>query len=275
MLDKNDPFWEASGPIPFSPLNDLVFKLLLQTSAPTLRGLVGSLLHLRDEEIKSIEVINPYEPADIIYGKLFILDVKVALNDDTIIGLEMQVLNEGDWPDRSLSYLCRSFDNLNRGDDYTEVKAAYHIGFLDFTLFPDAEPEFYAIHKLCNVRTGQIYNDKFSLGVVNLRQIDLATEEDRLWKIDEWARLFKATTWEELHMIAQSNPRMENACKRIHVMSADEIKQEQLENQRWYESKMRYYKKTLQERDMEVQELSAEIKELKAAIAALQSQQNT
>ena len=33
----------------------------------------------------------------------------------------------------------------------------------------------------------------------------LATKEDKKWHIDEWARLFKATTWEELKMIAEKD----------------------------------------------------------------------
>ncbi|MBQ9136565.1 MAG: PD-(D/E)XK nuclease family transposase, partial [Lachnospiraceae bacterium] len=65
------------------------------------------------------------------------LDVKVLLNNDTIINLEMQVVNEHDWPERSLSYLCRSFDNLNQGEPYRNVKSVVQIGLLDFTLFPE------------------------------------------------------------------------------------------------------------------------------------------
>ena len=59
------------------------------------------------------------------------------MNNNTLINLEMQVANEGNWPDRSLSYLCRAFDNLNEGENYGDLKPAIHIGILDFTLFPE------------------------------------------------------------------------------------------------------------------------------------------
>lgn len=36
-------------------------------------------------------------------------------------------------------------------------------------------------------------------------KINLAAEEDKAWEIDYWARLFKATTWEEIKMIAKQN----------------------------------------------------------------------
>lgn len=35
-------------------------------------------------------------------------------------------------------YLCRSFDQLNHGQDYAEAKPAVHIGFLDYILFKAA-----------------------------------------------------------------------------------------------------------------------------------------
>jgi predicted RNase H-like nuclease (RuvC/YqgF family) len=35
--------------------------------------------------------------------------------------------------------------------------------------------------------------------VLDLNQINLATEEDKRYQIDRWARLFKATTWDELN----------------------------------------------------------------------------
>lgn len=55
------------------------------------------------------------------------------------------------------------------------------------------ESEFYAIHKLMNVKNYHIYSDNFTLGVVDLSRIDLATEEDKKYFIDYWAKLFKAS----------------------------------------------------------------------------------
>lgn len=80
-------------------------------------------------------VINPIEPGASIGDKDFVLDIKVLLDDRAIINLELQVINQHNWPERSLSYLCRAFDNLNPGEGYQMVKPVVHIGLLDFTLF--------------------------------------------------------------------------------------------------------------------------------------------
>lgn len=43
-------------------------------------------------------------------------------------------------------------------------------------MFP-AVPEFYATNMLMNTKNHRIYNNKFNLSVVDLSQIELATEE--------------------------------------------------------------------------------------------------
>ena len=66
-------------------------------------------------------------------------------------------------------------------------------------------PEFYSTYKMINVKNSNVYSSKFVLSVVDLSNIELATEEDRLHGIDYWARVFKARTWEELKMLAKDN----------------------------------------------------------------------
>ena len=130
----------------------------------------------------------------------------------------MQVLNEGNWPERSLVYLCRAFDNLSKGEDYAEIKPAIHIGILDFTLFPDF-PEFFATYWLMNEKNHHVYSRKFRLSVLDLNQIELAAEEDIKYKIDYWANLFKSTTWEELKMIAKSDEYIQEAVDTVYQLS--------------------------------------------------------
>ncbi len=137
-------------------------------------GLVSALLHINPDDVKSIEIQNPIELGKVYDDKEFILDISLLLNDDTYINLEMQVSNNNDWPERSLSYLCRSFDQLNRGQAYLDAKPVIHIGILNYTLFENA-PEFYATYELQNIRTQQTYSRKLSLNVLDLTQIDRAT----------------------------------------------------------------------------------------------------
>ena len=71
-------------------------------------------------------------------------------------------------------------------------------------------------------KTGAVYTGNFVLSVLNLRQIDMATDEDKKWQIDRWARLFKASRWEELRMIAAQDTEMTDTAKTLYDKNQDE-----------------------------------------------------
>lgn len=196
------PYEEATGSPKYGLTNVYMFRVVFQENELARKGLIASVLHINPSDIQSVAILNQIRPGEQIDDKEFILDIEVLLNDNHLINLEMQMQNQLNWQDRSLSYLCRSFDQLSRGEDYADAKPATHIGFLNFTPFPE-RPEFNVTYKLLNVKNYSTYSDKFTLHVVDLTHIELATEDDKAWKIDYWARLFTATTWEELKMIAK------------------------------------------------------------------------
>lgn len=211
----------ASGPLTIPMTNDYLFRALLQRNNKVLRGLICSLLHLASANVRSVEITNPIELGTSVNDKTFILDIRILLNDQTIINLELQVINQHNWVERSLSYLCRSFDNLQAGEEYQSVRPIIQIGLLNFTLFPE-HPEFYATYQLLNVKNHSLYSDKLRLSVLDLTQIKLAAEEDKQYQIDYWASLFKATTWEELNMLAQNNEDFAEASATVYQLSQEE-----------------------------------------------------
>ena len=87
-----------------------------------------------------------------------------------------------------------------------------------------------------------------------------ATEEDCANYVDYWARLFKASTWEELKMIAEQNKSISEASQTLYELNADEI-----ELQKCYAREEYYRRKRTYERDMAL--LKAENEELKRKLA--------
>lgn len=170
-----------------------------------------------------------------------------------------------------LLYLCRSFDQLKHGQKYREVRPVIHISFLDYTLFKDS-PEFYATYKLINVKNHEIYSDNFTLSVVNLSRTDLATEEDKKYQIDHWAKLFKATTWEEIRMLASKNDSIREASDTIFLLSAEaNIRKRCLDREEYYRD-IRTYNKIIAEKDALFQRAAAENAKKDALIQKLRSE---
>lgn len=143
-------------------------------------------------------------------------------------------------------YLCRSFDQLNHGQDYREAKPVIHIGFLDYALFEEA-PEFHATYKLINIKSYQPYSDSLTLHVVDLSHIELATEEDKQYHIHDWAMLFKADTWEEIRMIASENEYLEEAAETMFQMSAEELVRKRCRDREEYYQDLRSYERAVEE----------------------------
>lgn len=265
ILNNSSNLANATGTIRYNMTNDYMFRAVLQKNRKVLAGLVGALLHLNPEEL-DVEITNPIILGNSIGDKDFILDIQVIVNGRTKLNLEMQVINYGNWKERSLSYLCRSFDNLAKGSDYINVAPAIHIGFIDFTLFEDA-PEFYATYMMTNMKNHKVYTDKLQLSVIELKNIDLTTEEDRRFQVDRWAKLFKAKTWEELKAMAVTNQYMESAVNTMYELSTDERVQEQCRRRAEYE----YFQKQQEEKilalNKTIADQQAEIAELKRLLA--------
>jgi len=238
----------------YNMTNDYMFRAVLQKNKKVLKGLIGSLLHLDPESLdvkvtNPIILGQSFENKDFILDINVIINEAARLNLEmqianyskrqkcmsfTIIDAHDRIrklvalrhavgaskrkyylrLLYNNWKERSLSYLCRSFDSVYKGDDYINAVPVIQISFLDFDLFPE-KTEFYATYMLKNVKNGTIYTDKLQLSVIELNHTELATDEDRLHDIDKWVAFFKTRTWKELKDMAATNQYMEAAADTI------------------------------------------------------------
>ena len=266
----------TAGELPICMTNDLLFHLLLQDpdSSDILKGLISSFLDIEFNEINSVVVENPISFGQTLDSKMMVLDVKTILNNNRVVNLELQVLNARNWPERSLSYLCRCFDNIEKGNGYDSVKGAFHIGFLDYTLFPD-DPSFFASYKIANTVTNHLYTSKFGISVIDLTLIDMATDEDKRLHRHLWASFFKATTWEEINMLAAQDKNIQQAATKLYELSEDKRVRDEIwaredaircriDFENYWKREIANRDDTIAEKDSIIANLMAEIEQLKA-----------
>lgn len=167
----------------------------------------------------------------------------------------------------SLCYLCRDFGDLNAGDTYGQVKPLVQIDILDFDLYEGSE-EFYSVYHLANDTDGRIYSSKLALHVLQLNKGEYATEEDKSHQIDYWARLFKATTWEELKMLAQEQEILQSTVETIYRVNADDYtreeiraREDELRVQRTIENELKENQKKIAEQRKQLLEQSRKLTE--------------
>ena len=257
---------QASGSFPYDLTNDYLFRILFQKNQEALKGLLISLLHLNPDDISSAIITNPIEIGDDIMAKEFILDINVILNGYRQVDLEMQVVNYHDWPERSLNYLCRLFNSLNKGDDYSATLPAIQIGILDFTPFPE-NPSFYSKNLMMDTETHHVYSSKFAIHVLDLKQINNASSEDKHWGLDNWAKLFKAATWEDVKMIAANNKYLTEAANTMHELYSDREMRRQMENREDFIRRQKRDQRMLKDQADIIAEQADEIAEKDSALA--------
>ena len=103
------------------------------------------------------------------------------------------------------------------------------MGFLNYSLFPEY-PEFFATYQLANTSCADysyLYSDKLRISVVDLTQIDRATEEDKKYGIDKWARLLTATTREEIDMLTEKHEVFTGTATIIYDFNEDRLMRQQ------------------------------------------------
>ena len=215
--------------------NDYMFHAVLQKNEEVLRNLLATLLEIDEAEIESCHIENPIELGKEIEGKECILDVKLTLNNDKVINIELQVYKQTYWINRSLLYWARTYDNLKSGQDYSMLLPAYHIGILDFTLFEN-HPKFMAQYQIMDVEDGYLYSDKLCIKVLDLTQLERAKQESETnKKLLKWAGIFKAETLEELEQLASGEEVFENMVVTMKKLSEDEKIRMQCEAREDYE----------------------------------------
>ncbi len=212
----------------------------MQSSNDTLRHLLAALLPVPYEEIRSCEILNPIILGSAIDNKTCVMDVRVCMNNDRMINLEMQMYPYKAWPKRALFYLCRLYCNIERGQKYSELLPAVHIGILNESPFPGVG-KFYSKYELADIENAEsiknvhIFTGDFSLRVLDLSQIDNVPEDERSSERYLWARLLRATTWEEIKMLAEKNEAIREASAHLHILTEDEKIRLQCEGREMYE----------------------------------------
>ena len=203
-------------------LNDFAFKTTFHNKA-ALTGLLSALLDIDPADIRKLEFMDSFLPGEYADDKEGILDVKLLLNGDRKINIEIQVLPFANWEERSLFYLSKYFvEGFEKGTSYKMLEATVHISILAFPLYENGT--WYSIIEFRDRNTHRLYSDKMSLRVLQLSQLSKATPEERKSEIYEWAQMISADDWEVLKNMAERNEYMKAAVEELEKINTEKEK---------------------------------------------------
>jgi len=196
---------------------DTLFKMLFVKHQDLLQKLVAVLLGIPLESIQQFIIRNPDITPEAIGEKFCRLDINMIVNGQRI-DLEIQICNEGDYPERVMFYWAREFSSaLSTGQSYSMLPRTIVISIIDFSLF-DCE-EFYSFFQPLEVTRHTLLSDKMGFRFFELTKLpDDINGKDSLLL---WLSLFKADTEEELEKIrAMEVPDMEQAINAYYKITA-------------------------------------------------------
>jgi predicted transposase/invertase (TIGR01784 family) len=187
---------------------DTLFKMLFVQYPELLKRLVAELLGIRLESIGRFEITNPEMPLESLGDKFCRLDINMTV-DGQRVDLEVQVEDEGDYPDRSLFMWSREFSTaLPAGGNYSDLPRTIIISIVAFNLFDCAE--FHSEYQPLEVTRYTPLTDKMSLHYFELPKLPATVSADN--RLELWLSLFRAETEEELVEIeAMEVPEMNEA----------------------------------------------------------------
>ena len=103
--------------------NDTLFKILFVKYPDLLKRLVANILKIPLESITEFVITNPEVPPEVVGDKFCRLDINMLV-DGQRVDLEVQVSDEGDFPERSLYYWAREYSSaLGEGGEYINLPA--------------------------------------------------------------------------------------------------------------------------------------------------------
>ena len=185
------------------------------------KGFLIDLLNLKEKQIKKIEIKDPFTSGENKEEKEGILDIKLTLNGNKKINIEMQNTYQEDWAERSLFYNCRMFtEGFKKGDPYWKLSPCIHIGILNFNMMKS--PGYYHKVTLRDEKTNELYSRKFQFHMIELKKTKTTKGKARKHSLYRWARLITATTWEEIAQESAGNRYMERIQEEMVKMSQDE-----------------------------------------------------
>ena len=202
---------------------DIIFKKLFtdEGNQHILQAFLSDILEIPYESINNIIVLNSEIMPENIIEKYSRMDIKMTVDGNRLINVEMQIKDEGDYKDRSMYYLSKLYGNqLKSGDGYGKLNQCISINVLNFILF-DEWMDFHSSFRMREDKHNSVLTDNFIAHYFELKKIGKNFDKNN--KQELWLRLINAETEDELDMLQQTGVKsIQDAVVVLHKMSADE-----------------------------------------------------
>lgn len=222
------------------PKVDFAFKELMMNEKVRV-GFLSAVLDIRVADIRSAQMKNTNLTKTHQDEKQGVLDVRLVMNDDTEINIEMQVLSMATWTDRSVFYVSKMLsEQVGIDKKYTNIMKCIGISIVDFNCIRQTENYHTVYHIREDSNPTIIFSDKMEWHMVELPKLPSVNDGTNIYN---WTKFFKTKEREEFEMLAQNDEYLQEAYRQLDIISQDEQKRMEYDSR----TKMLYHINTIKE----------------------------
>jgi predicted transposase/invertase (TIGR01784 family) len=150
-----------------------------------------------------------------------ILDVRLTMNDNTEINIEIQLAQLSSWADRSLFYIAKMYsEQVGINKKYSNLKKCISISILNFKLLKDTD-EFYSSYHIREDKRQTVYTDKIEFHLIELPKLPTNSDGSPIY---DWAKFISSEDRGDFEMLAKKSTYLNEAYKQLEIISQDEQK---------------------------------------------------
>lgn len=211
-----------------SPKIDYAFKQMMN-SAVALKNFLSAVLKIPEEDIKDIRYIDTHTLKENEDDKYVVMDVRLSLQNQCEIDIEMQMMNFQHWTDRVLYYSSRMLsEQVKKGQDYGKIIKCVSISILDFNVFnKEKYPGYYSSYHIREDKDSRVFNDLLEFHIIELPKISekyiSGAENDELLI---WAKFINSDDKEEMEMLSERNEGIKAAYNELTSLNNDDVRRQ-------------------------------------------------
>lgn len=220
------------------PTSDIGFKKVFgnQEDADITISFLNSILELKEGElITEVTIKDVTNFPEIVGNKMSFVDVSCTDQTGKKYIIEIQVIDEGDYIERSQYYASFMLaSQLKAGQAYHELIPIVFVGVVSYDLLPD--PEYISHHTIINSKTGT-----HSLRHIEFHFIELSkftkTIDELVTIAEKWVYFIKQAG--KLKQIPSQLNTPREMGKAFHILEMSKLSPEELEAYKAEEDKLR------------------------------------
>jgi len=213
-----------------NPRVDFAFKKLFgsEENKDILIAFINSVVS-EEDQVKSVELKNPYNIKKFSGDKASILDIKATDETGRQYNIEMQISDQSHYDKRVLYYWSRLYsEQLEHGVSFGNLKKTVSINVLNFNCFNEKK-DYHNVFRLFNVKSKKEYpSQHMEFHFIELEKFDIDLKHMKT-ALDRWTQFLRRAEEYEKNKIPKELAKDPAVKKAIEVLDTLYLDKEERE----------------------------------------------